>query len=177
MSEFPARGDFARPRTLAVTALLAASAAGVGSLAGQGARSAWYRALRKPGYQPPAPVFPLVWTALYADIAVSSAYAADHTTQRDRTAYLRVLAANLAVNSAWSWIFFRAHRTGAAALTAGVLAASSADLTRRTLRVDRRAGGALVPYAVWCLFATVLSTDIWRRNRPSTPGTRRDVTR
>ncbi|MEV0248972.1 TspO/MBR family protein [Nocardia sp. NPDC050712] len=159
------RRNFPWSRTLGLTALLTSAAAGVGSIAGQGTRSAWYRTLRKPGYQPPAPVFPIVWTILYADIAVSSAYAADQADRADRAAYLRALAANLAVNGAWSWIFFRAHRPGAAALTAGALAAGSADLAQRTRRLDRRAGTALLPYAAWCLFATVLSADIWRRNR------------
>ena len=39
--------------------------------------SRWYRRLRKPDWQPPAIAFPVVWTALYADLAVSSAVALD----------------------------------------------------------------------------------------------------
>jgi translocator protein len=41
---------------------------------------------------------------------------------------------------------------------------SNAELIRRAARTDPRAAGALVPYAVWCAFATVLNADIARRN-------------
>ena len=45
-----------------------------------------------------------------------------------------------------------------------LLAASTADLARRSWAVDRRAGAALVPYAVWTSFAAALSGAIARRN-------------
>jgi tryptophan-rich sensory protein len=38
-------------------------------------------------------------------------------------------------------------------------------LIRRTARTDPRAAAALVPYALWCAFATALNADIARRNR------------
>src|SRR6478735_9629957 len=63
----------------------------------------WYRSLRKPDWQPPAIAFPVVWTALYADLAVSSAVALDSgagtgagskTRQQELAAYRSALAAN-----------------------------------------------------------------------------------
>jgi len=48
---------------------------------------------------------------------------------------------------------------------AGLLAASSADLVRRAADADPKLGVALAPYPLWCSFATVLSTGIWRLNR------------
>lgn len=32
----------------------------------------WYKALKKPSFQPPALAFPIAWTALYASIATAS---------------------------------------------------------------------------------------------------------
>ena len=87
----------------------------------------------------------------------------------EAAAYRRALGANLAVNAAWSWVFFRGHRLGAAVGVAGALAVSSADLVRRTSRVSKPAAAALAPYPAWCTFATVLSAAIWRLNRRS-PG-------
>ncbi|WP_441295104.1 TspO/MBR family protein [Kocuria sp. UCD-OTCP] len=49
------------------------AAAAAGTAASAGVDSPWYRDLRKPGLQPPAAVFPVVWTVLYADLAVTSA--------------------------------------------------------------------------------------------------------
>ncbi|GAA1846240.1 TspO/MBR family protein [Microlunatus capsulatus] len=156
------------PRTALATSAAVVGTALLGGLASTGVRSTWYRRLDKPSFQPPGAVFGPVWTVLYADIAVTSAVALDGLRRDDPTeaaAYQRALAVNLVLNASWSWVFFRGHRLLPAVLVAGALATSSADLVRRTGRVDRRAGAALAPYAAWCTFATVLSTALWRRNR------------
>ena len=105
----------------------------------------------------------------YADIAATSAEAIDRlrTAGRHQEArrYAAALGVNLMLNAGWSWLFFRHHRLGASALGAAVLTASSADLAQRAARADRRAGTALSPYPLWCAFATVLATHVWRLNR------------
>ncbi len=155
-------------KILPFTAGATAACAALGSIASREVDSGWYKSLDKPVFQPPGVVFPVVWTALYTDIAVTSAVALDRLGEQDppaATAYRRALAVNLVLNTKWSWIFFRFHWLGAAPVAAGALAVSSIDLVRRTFEAERRAGLALAPYAVWCSFATVLSTAIWRRNR------------
>jgi tryptophan-rich sensory protein len=154
---------------LGATALGVAVAAGAGSVASADAASWWYSRLRKPAYQPPPAAFPTVWTTLYADIAATSAVALDRfraTGQHDKARnYAAALEVNLLLNAGWSWLFFRYHKLGAAAVGAAALTASSADLVRRTADASPRGGLALLPYPVWCGFATVLSTHIWRLNR------------
>lgn len=154
---------------LAATTAAVAAAAGAGSVASARRVPAWYGRLRKPAYQPPNVAFPVVWTTLYGDIAATSAVALDRyrTTGRHDKArgYAAALTVNLILNAGWSWLFFRHHELGASALGAGVLTASTADLVRRTVQADRRAGLALSPYALWCAFATVLATQVWRLNR------------
>ena len=114
-------------------------------------------------------VFPVVWTALYTDVAVSSASALGRWHERGQDDEARqfavALGANLVANASWTWLLFRQHRLGAATVTAAALAASGADLARRAARVDARAATGLGVYAGWCAFATVLSASIWRRNR------------
>jgi translocator protein len=154
---------------LAATSVAVAVAAGTGSRASAKRVPLWYARLRKPPYQPPPAAFPVVWTTLYADIATTSAVAIDRfrAAGRDNEArrYLAALGLNLTLNAGWSWLFFRYHKLGASALGAAALTASSADLVRRTAQADARAGLALSPYAVWCAFATVLATHLWRLNR------------
>jgi len=154
---------------LAKVAAAVAATAGAGSVASKDVNTRWYAALEKPPYQPPGAAFPIAWTTLYADIALTAAHALDRLESAGRTgeaaAYRRALALNLVVNAGWSWVFFRWHRLGPAVGVAGLLALSSADLVRRTARVSPAAGAALAPYPVWCTFATVLSGDIARRNR------------
>ncbi|MFE0684372.1 tryptophan-rich sensory protein [Streptomyces sp. NPDC058961] len=45
-----------------------------------------------------------------------------------------------------------------------LLNVSNVDLIRRTARLDRRAAQTLLPYAVWCAFATALNASIVRKN-------------
>ena len=159
--------------TLVWTAAATAATAAAGGVATDPA-SAWYRQLRKPDWQPPAVAFPVVWTALYADLAVSSAVALDShdptdapgvkTRRQEIAAYRGALAANLVLNATWSWLFWRARRPWLAAAECAILTVSSADLVRRTYHVNRGAGVSLAPYALWCGFATVLSTAIARLN-------------
>ncbi|GAB3708954.1 tryptophan-rich sensory protein [Mariniluteicoccus flavus] len=137
--------------------------------------SAWYRSLDLPAWQPPKLAFPIAWTALYADIALTCgstlvkldqrAAEGDREAARRRDGLARALAVNLVLNFGWSALFFGAKKPAVSAVEAALLAASSTDLVRRVAAADGRAGAALSPYAAWTTFATALSTEIWRRNR------------
>jgi benzodiazapine receptor len=163
------KGYQVNKQILAATTLSVGATSGIGSIASQPRITRWYSRLRKPSYVPPNGVFPVAWTTLYADIAVTSATAIDRlrTSGRDKEArnYVVALATNLILNAGWSWLFFKYQKLGASAIGAAVLTASSADLARRTAAADPRAGAALVPYPLWCAFATVMSSHIWVLNR------------
>lgn len=158
-----------RKGTVIGTALATATAAVAGTIASKEGVETWYPRLRKPRYVPPNVVFPIAWTTLYADIAVTSASAIEQfRAQGDDAkarAYIAALGTNLVLNAGWSWMFFKWHKLGPSAIAAAALAASSADLVRRTADADPRAAVVLSPYALWCSFATLMSTDIWRMNR------------
>lgn len=143
------------------------AAAGLGSLATD-PEETWYGQLDKPSWQPPPVAFPVVWTALYADIAATSTLVLNALELEGQTAearaYRRALRVNLALNAGWSLTFFGARRIRPAVLVAVVLAASSADLARRAGRVRPAYGLALAPYAGWTGFASVLSGTIARLN-------------
>lgn len=161
-------------KSLLTTGTLTAATAVAGSVASKDVKSAWYRRLKKPAIQPPPAVFPIVWTALYADIALVSASvlsrrqattdACGRAARRGR-GYLGALLVNLALNAGWSWSFFRWHRLRLAVGVAAALAVSCAGLARRAGAVKPVLGWALAPYAAWCGFATLLSERIRRLNR------------
>jgi tryptophan-rich sensory protein len=156
-------------KALVGTGLATAAAAVAGSVASRDGVDGWYSKIRKPGYVPPNFVFPIAWTALYVDIAATSAAAIERFRSDGRDAqargYIAALGANLALNAGWSWVFFGKRQLGPAVVAAAALAASSADLTRRAGDADVKLGAALAPYPLWCTFATVMSADIWRLNR------------
>lgn len=156
-------------KALLGTGLATAAAAVIGSVSSRKGVESWYPTIRKPGYVPPNAVFPIAWTALYVDIAATSAgaierFRADGEPAKAR-GYIAALVTNLVLNAGWSWVFFGRRRLGTAVVTAAALAASSADLTRRAADADPKLGAALAPYPLWCSFAAVMSADIWRLNR------------
>jgi tryptophan-rich sensory protein len=128
--------------------------------------SSWYRQLDKPPWQPPGPVFGIVWTGLYVLLALAGGRAVTAIDRHGagRRGYVRAYAVNLALNAGWPWVFFRAESPLLAVVESGVLTASTADLVRRSWRVDPTAGAALLPYLTWVTGATVLSAEIARRN-------------
>lgn len=154
-------------RTLAVTGLAAFASAGLGAAATT-PDTTWYRELEKPPWDPPTIAYPLVWTPLYADIALSGAAALtllDEEGRRDEAAALRrALATNLVLNTGWSVLFWRTRRPWLAAAWCGALTLHSAGLVARVGKVDPVLGAALAPYPLWCGFATMLNTSIARRN-------------
>lgn len=157
-----------RTSTLIGTSVATAAAATVGSLASRRGVKTWYPSLAKPGYVPPDAVFPVAWTSLYTTIAMVSASTLDRTADAgERRRYRWALGTNLALNASWSWLFFGKRMLGPSAVVAAALAGSSTDLAIRTARVNGAAGLALAPYPLWCSFATLMATDIWRLNRHS----------
>ena len=121
---------------------------------------AYYRGLRKPSWAPPSWAFGPVWTALYALIGVA-AWIVDG---RGGRAALRLWAAQLALNAAWTPIFFGLRRRGLALVEIVVLWAAVVATTIAFFARSNLAGALMVPYQAWVSFATVLTWEIWRRN-------------
>lgn len=154
-------------RTFGAVSAAVAGCATVGSILTD-PKNKDYRRLNVPSWQPPAPLFPIVWTALYADIAaVSSLVIADDLESGDKDTARKnsvALGVNLLLNAGWSGVFFRSKKKTLAAVWSGVLAVSSADLVRRAYKSAPQRGVVLSPYAAWTAFATVLSGAISKKN-------------
>ncbi len=140
-----------------------AATAVLGSL-GTRPSSSWYRSLDKPTWQPPAAAFGPVWTSLFALTAVAAARTLDRLEGAERRRYRRLLAANLALNTGFSWAFFTAERPRLALADQAALELTTLALIRRSAAVDKAAAAMLAPYALWNGFAIALNADIVRRN-------------
>ena len=125
----------------------------------------WYRSLDKPPFTPPDPVFGAAWSILYTLVAASAwrVHRAPASPERDRA--IQLWWAQLALNAAWTPIFFGRRALGAALVDALALAGTAAAYTVAARRVDRRAASLAVPYVAWTAFAAVLTASILRRNR------------
>ena len=79
---------------------------------GRAIQSGWYKTLRKPDWQPPSGAFAPVWTLLYLMMAVA-AWRIWRKRDDDPDAIdaaLLLWSGQLALNAAWSWIFFGARQ-------------------------------------------------------------------
>jgi translocator protein len=152
------------PRDGALIVGAVAATAGLGAVATTPAlNTRWYRRLGKPRWQPPGPVFGPVWTVIYALIAASMLVARTRGGEGQRPLFI-LFGTNLALNLAWTLIFFRGHSPLAAGIEIVVLEGTAVALVVRAWPMSRLAALLLVPYALWVAFAAALTWAIWARN-------------
>ena len=152
-------------RSAALAVLPVAAVSLLGQLATTPNLEPWYRELSKPVFTPPSWLFAPVWTALY----VMMAYAVFRILRLPagtpgRGTALAAFYAQLALNAAWSWMFFAAHSPLAGLLNIvpqWLLILFAID---RFWRLDRLAACLLVPLACWVAYAGALNFEIWRLN-------------
>ncbi len=183
MSELASRGQlrmsFVRVALVIVPLVLLLGVAS-GVLAGSGGDDPWFAALAKPGYMPPAWAFPVAWTILYVLIGFALAQVIAARGARGRGIAVGLFAVQLALNLAWSPLFFAAHRVSAAfVLILAIIVATVAAMLAMA-RVRRRAALLMLPYLAWLCFAAVLDHAIDRLNPDAAtlapPGARTQIT-
>jgi tryptophan-rich sensory protein len=137
---------------------------GAASIGSRFTPGAWYAGLAKPSWTPPGVLFAPVWTVLYGLMAVAGwlVWKAG-ATARTRAA-LALFAAQLVLNTAWSWLFFGLERTDLALLCIVLLWAAILATTLGFRRVRPLAAALLLPYLLWVSFAAALNFEIWRLN-------------
>ncbi len=147
---------------LAFFLLLSAAVAFAGSVVTTPALPGWHANLTKPPFNPPNAVFAPVWTTLFALMAVAA-----WMVWRRGPAGLALTfhAVQLALNLAWSTLFFGLHAPGLALLEIGALILAVAGTIIAFWRVRPGAGALLVPYLLWVGFAAVLNFELWRLNQ------------
>jgi benzodiazapine receptor len=161
----------------------------------------WYEKLKHPSFRPPNAVFAPVWTSLYTSMGYAS-----YLVWRDGGGFagdaklpLGLYAAHLALNFAWTPIFFTKHElkwvielffsvksfsflnllmvvafqsfVEICALTTSVFFTGVAFS-----KVNKVAGIIFIPYFLWCSFATLLNYSIYKNNpEPVTSATIEEV--
>jgi translocator protein len=117
----------------------------------------WYAQLAKPAFTPPGWLIAPVWTLLYIFIAV----AGWRVWRHDRAgAPIKLWWVQLALNFAWSPVFFSAHRIGIALAIILLLLLNIFAFAVASWRIDRIAAWLFVPYAAWVAFASMLNASI-----------------
>jgi tryptophan-rich sensory protein len=150
---------------LVVSLVLVFAAAGVASHFTTRSVAEWYPTLAKPSWTPPGAVFAPVWTALYFLMAVAAwlvwRKAGGLAAAR---LPLALFAVQLALNAAWSILFFGLRMPGLAFGELMLLWLVIVATLAAFRRVLPAAGLLLAPYLAWVTFAGALNFALWRLN-------------
>jgi tryptophan-rich sensory protein len=122
----------------------------------------WYGALNKPSFNPPNWLFAPVWTALYVIMAVA-AWRVWRVVGL-KSVPLVLFFVQLALNFAWSFLFFRFYLIGVALADIGLLLILIVATAIAFWQRDRLAGLLFLPYIAWVVFASALNLAIWQLN-------------
>jgi translocator protein len=136
----------------------------VGVLSNSGFGNAWYAPLAKPSFQPPGWTFGAVWTTLYTMMGIAVAAIANEPRSPRRTRALVLFAVQLALNFAWSPVFFGGGMIDVALL---IILAMDVVVTMTIIafwQIRPLAGALLLPYLAWLCIATALNHETGRLN-------------
>ena len=150
-----------------VYALWIILAEAVGALSGWLSRTGteiFSEIVQQPPFSPPAWLFPVVWTILYALMGVSAARIWLSEPSQERSRGLNLFVAQLIVNFFWSLIFFNLQAYGFALLWLILLWILVAWMILSFRKTDRLAAWLQVPYLIWLTFAAYLNAGVWVLN-------------
>jgi tryptophan-rich sensory protein len=129
-------------------------------LAPSGSENPWYVRLIKPEIMPPEHYFPIAWGAIYVLMGLALAMIINARGSTLRGPALVVFAVQMAVNVAWSPVFFGMHQVMPALIILGVLFMLALITTILFGRIRLFAAVLLLPYLAWIGFAGYLLFQI-----------------
>jgi tryptophan-rich sensory protein len=138
----------------------------IGSVATMPNIPTWYATLNKPAFTPPNWLFGPAWTTLYLLMGIAAALVWNQGWEKRAVKTgLAIFSLQLALNFAWSFIFFGQHWLLASFIEIVALWVTIIWCMLACLRVSRLAGWLLVPYLLWVTFASILNFTVWWLNK------------
>ena len=122
----------------------------------------WYESLQKPRFTPPNWLFPVAWTTIYLLLAWAGYRL---TLIPGSQTVLALWAAQIALNTLWTPVFFGAHRIIAGMIIISLLWLVVAAMVVLGIQLDLITGLILFPYLVWLTVAAALNFSILLHNR------------
>ena len=126
-----------------------------------------YERINMPPLSPPSWLFPVVWGILYTLMGISSAIVClkGKNEDVDTKSALNVYLLQLAVNFAWSIIFFNMQAFLLAFLWILLLWVLIIVMIVRFREISPLAAWLQIPYLLWVTFAAYLTFMVWILNR------------
>lgn len=125
----------------------------------------WYAGLIKPWWTPPPFVFPIAWTILYVMMAVTLWRLWDRVApSAERGKAIAWFFIQLAINAAWSPVFFGMQSLGGGLAIILLMAIAIVVTIQRFHPLDRTAAWLMAPYLAWVSFASILNVALLALN-------------
>jgi benzodiazapine receptor len=148
---------------LVVCLLIVYTTASIGAIASATAGE-FYQSLVRPDWAPPGWLFGPVWTLLYTMIGVATWLIWRKSGIIGATRAHLLNGAQLVANALWSWLFFQWNLGALAFIEILGLWILIALTIRHFWKINRIAGGLLIPYLLWVTFASLLAYTTWQLN-------------
>ena len=139
-----------------------------GRASGSGYGNPWFDALAKPDFMPPGWVFGVAWTILYILLGVVLAMLLHARGAHRRGRVIALFLLQLALNYAWSPVFFAWHDVGTALTLVGAMIVLTVALVVLLWPIRRVGALLMLPYLFWLCFAALLTASILSLN-PDAP--------
>ncbi len=158
--------------TVIVAVLCALALAGAGGLMTE--VGDWYRALRKPTWQPPDWAFGPAWTLILGMAAGAGVLAWQGAPSGPaRATVASLFGANALLHFLWSPLFFKLRRPDWALVEVVFLWLSVLALAIGLRPYSETASWLIAPYLAWVTFAAAINLAIVRLNGPFRAAARR----
>ena len=149
---------------LGIFALIVAVVGMLGGIATGMSLETWYPALVKPEWTPTGRTISFVWTVLYALMAVSAWLVWRRISASRAYVPLGLWGLQLALNLAWTYIFFGLRSPMAAFVEIVYLWVAIAAMMAAFFYYSKLAAILTIPYLAWVTFASALNFHIWQMN-------------
>lgn len=129
-----------------------------------GGNDSWYLGLNKSEANPPAIVFPIVWSALYILMALSLTLFWCKKTDRSKKTGFIFFFIGLGFNFIWTWLFFHLQNPLLALVDIILLFIAVIFTIKAFFDHSRTSAFLLLPYLVWIIYAFYLNLYICLHN-------------
>ncbi len=120
----------------------------------------WFETLVLPALQPPGPVFGIAWSLASTLNAIAAAIIWGHKRAQGRWLALALLGLGVAINLAWSPVFFHFHLMLPALAIIGAMLIVAMATVFACARISGVAAWLMIAYLVWLGFAGALNARI-----------------
>jgi benzodiazapine receptor len=124
----------------------------------------WYATLNRPSFNPPNWIFGPVWTTLYILMGISFYMIWKQEKSKERDLALLFFFIQLALNFAWSFIFFYFNKIGFAFAEIVLLWLSIVLMMIRFYKIKPITAYINIPYLLWVSFASMLNLSYYLLN-------------